>query len=158
MRDVVILKESMRQSTDPEYAAILRRLRNGQTTGNDMEMINGRVVGPHLKTEMERAHKNRQKGSVPLVVRGNELRVALNWECIGAISKRTGIKPVVVVASILSGANELLSKKMALLFETSDNQTNNLAVFLPAMVGMPVRITQNIAVQLGVSMERRVHC
>lgn len=39
---------------------------------------------------------------------------------------------------------------MDILFETSNNQTNNLAVLLPTMVGMPVRITQNIAVDLGV--------
>lgn len=117
-----------------------------------MELLNGRVVGRHLKTEIERAHKDRESGSVPLVVRGTELRVALNWECIGAIAKRTGIRPVVVAASITSGANELLSKRdMTLLFDTSGNQTNNLTVLLPLMVGMPVRITQNIAVELGVA-------
>lgn len=64
-QDVVILKESMRQSKDPVYAGVMQRFRNGQATSLDMELINGRVVGPYLKDEMERSHKNREKVRFP---------------------------------------------------------------------------------------------
>ncbi len=42
-------------------------------------------------------------------------------------------------------------KDLEKLFQAPDNKTGNLATLLPLLPGMPVRYTQNIAVELAIS-------
>ena len=49
--DVIILDEQMRQATDPEFRALLRRAREGTITEADVNALNAHVVQslPHYK-------------------------------------------------------------------------------------------------------------
>lgn len=47
--------------------------------------------------------------------------------------------------------NKLVTSDLHLLFDATDNHTSNLAVLLPVMKGMRVRIKQNIAVELVIA-------
>lgn len=115
-------------------------------------MLNERVLNPSLWDELAACYARNGDVHVPMVVRGNELRVSLNWQCIHSLSRRMGIKPVVNVANIRTSDNDLLSRNdLSILFQASDTQTSNLATLLPMIPGMPVRITQNVAVELSIA-------
>ena len=87
-----------------------------------------------------------------MVVSSNELRFALNWAAVCPVSKQHGFFPIVCVAEVNPSKCGSYSKKdMYKLVNSSENQTGNLPVLLPLIPGMPIRITQNVAVDLGIA-------
>lgn len=85
----------------------------------------------------------------PFVVSGNELRQALNWKCVKSLSQLFGIKPIVCCAEMKPAYSRFFNgKDTDILLQTMDNQTANLPAQLPLLPGMPIRITQNLAVEL----------
>lgn len=141
IRDVVILGESMRHCEDTEFGACLKRVRQGTSTEKDLIYLNRRVMGPHLESEL--ASFNGGTKHVPLVVRSNDLRCALNWQAVKAISARTGLKPIVCVARIVNSDGKLFTRcDVETFLRTTDNQTSNLPIVLPLFPEMPVRVTQ----------------
>lgn len=62
------------------------------------------------------------------------------------------MKPIVCVAEMsASRARRFPSSDMKTLLQTLDNETNNLAALLPLLPGMPIRVTQNVAVELCIA-------
>lgn len=148
IRNVILLKETMRYANDPLYGSIMGRLRTGKCTEEDWTLLNSRV----LREESSKELTDRFIGNVPLVVKGNELRHALNWQSVSSMGKSLGMTPVVCVAKMspIRGA-PFNSAEVRKLLTVGDQKTYNLAVLLPLLPGMPVRITQNIAVSLGIA-------
>ena len=145
---VIILEESMRHKQDVEYSELLGRVRQGGTKEGDLKPLNSRVVGCELQKQLQDCCS----GQVPFVVRTNELRQALNWKAIGKSSELNGVMPIVCVARVTTqGHGRLSNKDLNIWLRTDETETSNLPVLLPLLAGMPVRITQNFAVEIGIS-------
>ncbi len=61
------------------------------------------------------------------------------------------MKPIVCIAEMEPSKGVLSSPDLEHLFHATDNKTSNLASLLPLFPSMPIRFTQNIAVELGIS-------
>lgn len=148
IKNVVVLKETMRYKDDPFYGSIMGRLRMGTSSEQDWQVLNRRVLTGDSLQQL----RSSSQGKVPLVVKGNELRHALNWQSVGSVSRSTGITPVVCVANMqpIRGTPFTATEIKALL-RTGDQKSYNLAALLPILPGMPIRITQNIAVKIGIA-------
>lgn len=150
IQHVVILKENMRHSEDESYAFCLKRLRRGECTKEDIEMFNTRVFCSAKM--MGKLDSSSFSGTVPLVVRGNETRMALNWKCVKELSLACGRKPIVCVAKIFSGNWDVfMETDMKKLLACNDTQTSNLSPLLPLLPGMPVRVTMNVSVDICIA-------
>jgi len=68
-KDVVMLTESMRQSSDLPFQAMLRRARGGRLNQDDLQLLNSKVIS-HLSFK--------SVAFSPVIVRRNALRVQIN--------------------------------------------------------------------------------
>lgn len=72
----MILRENMRYSKDENYTICLKRVRLGEGTKEDIEMLDTSVFCSAKLTG--KLASSSILGTVPLVVRGNDARMALN--------------------------------------------------------------------------------
>ncbi|CAF4795943.1 unnamed protein product [Rotaria socialis] len=132
---VVKLTQQMRME-DIRYLQLLERLRHGQCNYDDYELLMTRVVG--------------QPSVAPILVFRNEVRTQLNCEAAIHNATQSGYAPIVCVAQDTCKGkpieDPILIKK---LLELSDNKTEHLPGLLPFVPGLPVILTQNIAIKLG---------
>ncbi|CAF3420309.1 unnamed protein product [Rotaria socialis] len=86
----------------------------------------------------------------PILVFRNEVRTQLNCEAAIHNATQSGYAPIVCVAQDTCKGkpieDPILIKK---LLELSDNKTEHLPGLLPFVPGLPVILTQNIAIKLG---------
>lgn len=142
---VVILEEIMCQIDYQAFSERLDNIRRGVYRGPDLEMLNKRVMRPDILEELLQCIN----GIATTVVSGNELRQALNWKSIKKMATNLGVLPVVWVAEMKPSHTErFLSRDLDVLMRAVDTETNNLASILPMLPGMPVRMTQNVALEL----------
>lgn len=145
VENVVILEESMRHNEDHEFAQCLQKVRRGVFRPEEVRMLNTRVMRKALMPEYAKC----KQGMTSMVVSGNELRQALNWKSVALMAARLQRKPIVCVAEMnASRARWFPSPDIAMLLQTAENETNNLPALLPMLPGMPIGITQNVAVEL----------
>ncbi|CAF4167889.1 unnamed protein product, partial [Rotaria sordida] len=142
---VVKLTQQMR-TEDPRYLQLLERLRHGQCNYDDYELLLTRVVGQPSIGSLRDSPWNK----APILVFRNEVQTKLNNKA--AIHKATemGQRPMICVAqdTCKGKPNEdpTLIKK---LLQLPDSKTEHLPSLLPFVPGMPVILTQNIAIELG---------
>ncbi|CAF1454461.1 unnamed protein product [Rotaria sp. Silwood1] len=131
---VVKLTQQMR-TEDLRYLQLLERLRQGQCNYDDYELLLTRVVG---------------QPSAPILGFHNEVRTQLNQKAAIHNAKQLGCTLMVCVAQNTCKGKRIedpiLIKK---LLELSDSKTEHLPGFLPFVLGMPVILTQNFAIELG---------
>ena len=139
---IVLLDEQMR-ITDRPYQELLNRLREGRCTDSDFEMLNKRVVGQSVD-EITRIAGN------PIIAPGNKLVMALNNAFATSHSQHKTVH--------LSTAQDRIKKRFNLppnlatmIKDYPSTRTNGLPRELPLYVGMPVILTDNIAVELGLT-------
>ncbi|CAF1532305.1 unnamed protein product, partial [Rotaria sordida] len=142
---VVKLTQQMR-TEDPRYLQLLERLRRGQCNYDDYELLLTRVVGQSSVGSLRDSPWN--KASI-LVFR-NEVRTQLNNKAAIHKAAEMGQAPIVCVAQDTCKGKSIedptLVKK---LLELSDSKTEHLPGLLPLVPGMPVILTQNVAIELG---------
>ncbi|CAF2988119.1 unnamed protein product [Rotaria sp. Silwood2] len=142
---VVKLTQQMR-TEDSRYLQLLERLRHGQCNYDDYELLLTRVVGQPSVDSLCDSPWNK----APILVFRNEVRTQLNNKAAIHNAAQLGRVPMVCVAQDTCNGKPIedpvLIKK---LLELSDSKTEHLPGLLPFVPGMPVILTQNIAIELG---------
>ncbi|CAF1543099.1 unnamed protein product [Rotaria sp. Silwood1] len=142
---VVKLTQQMR-TEDSWYLQLLERLHHGQCNYDDYELLLTRVVGQPSVGSLCDSPWNK----APTLVFRNEVRTQLNNKAAIRNAAQLGDVPMVCVAQdICNGKpieDSILIKK---LLELSDSKTEHLPGLLPFVPGMPVILTQKIAIELG---------
>jgi len=132
----VILTEQMRQADDPEFAAMLQRIRIHQPTDDDIETLNSRVG----------AHISPRDPEIRIVVRRHKLREALNAEKLRQVSEMSGAHIIHCLAEIKNRSKMTLSEVYALKGGRTNFKSDGI---LSVIAGAPLVITENINVPLG---------
>ena len=138
---VVLLDEQMRVQ-DSAYLELLNRLREGKCTQSDVEMLNRRVIGHHV--DITSISQN------PIIVPGNELGMEINklFACRHSQNKQV----FVTKAKDTYDKGKPLTRELAdMIKDLAHTKTNQLPGELPLYVGMPICISNNIAVELGLT-------
>ena len=138
---IILLDEQMRVQDDP-YLELLNRLREGRCTQMDVEMLNKRVIGHHV--DITSISNN------PVIVPGNELGMEINKLFARRHSQN---KPVFMTkAKDTYNKGKSLPKELAdMIKDYPHTRTNQLPGELPLYIGMPIYISNNIAVELGLT-------
>jgi hypothetical protein len=87
---VVILTQQMRQAEDPEYASLLGRLRLHAPTERDIELLQSRIGAPLPQSAL-----------VPIIVRRNSLRQAINDRKLRLMTEITGSPITYCIAKVI---------------------------------------------------------
>ncbi|CAM4819906.1 unnamed protein product [Rotaria magnacalcarata] len=142
---VLKLTQQMR-TEDIRYLQLLERLRHGQCNYDDYELLMTRVVGQPSVGSLRDSPWNK----APILVFRNEVRTQLNCKAAIHNATQSGCTPTVCVAQDTCKGKPIedptLMKK---LLELSDSKTERLPGLLPFVPGMPVILTQNIAIELS---------
>ncbi|KAJ3009702.1 hypothetical protein NUW54_g2705 [Trametes sanguinea] len=145
---VVMLHEIMRQR-GPENTAfvdLLARLRVGQCTAEDYELLRTRVL-----TENEELLNDPQWADVPIIVYDNATKDALNVKATQAFAQRTGREMHWYYAIDRHRGRRLTDPQLQNhLFDMHSGQTCHRLGKIPLVLGMPVIISQNFDVQGGI--------
>ena len=140
---VVILNEQNRV-TDRRYAELLTRVSNGKGTRDDYNLLNTRLI-TNVNMSVEK-FKN-----APVVVPGNELRQLINRAHAKFNSQQEG-KQLYISKAVDSCSKVTLTKsKLEQIHKLPYTQTGSLPSDLELFVGLPVILTSNIAVELGLT-------
>ncbi|CAF4208745.1 unnamed protein product, partial [Rotaria sordida] len=131
---------------DSRYLQLLECLLHGQCNYDDYELLLTRVVGQPSVGSLCDSPWNK----APILVFRNEIQTQLNNKAAIHNAAQLGHVPMVCVAQDTCNGkpikDPILIKK---LLELSDNKTEHLSGLLPFVPGMPVILTQNIAIELG---------
>ncbi|CAF3984286.1 unnamed protein product [Rotaria sordida] len=142
---VVKLTQQMR-TEDTRYLQLLERLRQGQCNSDDYELLLTRVVGQPSVSSLRESPWNK----APILVFRNEVRTQINHKAAIQNAAQLNCAPIVCVAQDTCKGkgieDPILIKK---LLELSDSKTEHLPGLLPLVPGMPVILTQNIAIEMG---------
>ncbi|CAF4989283.1 unnamed protein product, partial [Rotaria sp. Silwood1] len=134
------------RTEDVQYLQLLERLRNGHCNRDDYELLLTRVVGQPSVGSLRASPWNK----APILVFRNEVRTQLNNKAVIYKAIEMGQRLIVCVAQDTIKGKQIedptLIKK---LLELSDSKTEHLPGLLPLVPGMPVILTQNIAIELG---------
>ncbi|CAF1537305.1 unnamed protein product [Adineta ricciae] len=134
------------RTEDIRYLQLLERLRQGQCSYEDYELLLTRVVG-QSSVSLHEPPWNQS----PMLVFRNEIRRQLNHRSAIHNAVQAGCNPMVCAAQDFCKGKPVeepaLLKK---LLELSDSKTEHLpGLLLPLVPGMSVILTQNIAIELG---------
>ncbi|CAF1484221.1 unnamed protein product, partial [Adineta steineri] len=142
---VIKLSQQMR-TEDERYRELLERLRQGDCTLGDYELLLTRVVGQPSVSSLRESPWN----EAPILAYRNEVRTQLNNKAAVHNAAQLGHQLMVCVAQDTCRGkaieDPILMKK---LLELSDSKTEHLPGLLPFVPGMPVILTQNLAIELG---------
>ncbi|CAM2727278.1 unnamed protein product [Rotaria socialis] len=145
---VVELSQQMR-TEDLRYLELLNRLRSGQSTIEDYQLLCTRIIGnPKLQASLRQKPWN----EAPILIFRNTLRTHINNRAVLNKAMEMGLRPMVCVAQdYFQGKiiDDLRLRKTIL--ELYDNKAEHLPGYLPLVPGMPVLLTENMATELGLS-------
>ena len=139
---IVLLDEQMRVQ-DKNYLEMLNRLREGECTDKDVEMINGKVVGNTVQLNTIVAN--------PIIAPGNDVVSAVNDLFVAHNSLEENV--YVSIAQDYIGRNkEKVPEKVSKKYKDWPNtSTDQLPRELKLYIGMPVVVTKNIHTELGIT-------
>ena len=149
---VIELTQNIRNNNDIMYGKILERLRIGQQTKEDFEILNQRLISRNLNDENFR--KNFCSFQSPFACQVNKTRHSLNWKSILQTKKKRENLGVVIVPALFSKSprGKVLSRQdIESLYKLGDEMLERLPPLLPLYSGMPVTITQNINPSMGIA-------
>ena len=145
---VVLLDESMRQR-GPEndaFVSLLGRLRLGECTAADFDLLNSRL----LTTCGDQA-RLRPWRDAPVIVSDNATKDAINEQAARAFAKNTGQQLHWYHASDRYRGKPILDEAvLARLQQLPSGRTAHRLGAIPLVIGMPVIISQNFDVAGGV--------
>ena len=138
---VIILTEQMRV-TDKVYQELLDRTAIGKGTQQDHEFLHNKVIGEEITLH------DTQFIDAPLIVPGNKLVTELNG--INAESDAQSSRKQLIINCTIDKCNKmtLTKSKLKQLHKLPFPKTANLPSQCPLFPGMPVKLTENMAVEL----------
>jgi hypothetical protein len=155
-QNVIILTEQMRQSADPEFANILKQLRDQEQTPEGLQCLNNRVESFHsidvsdatqfiTKTNAVRYTINLNVAFQYATSNERPLHIFLSkmWAC-DRITRRgidNGMQPT----------RPLTERELLDALEIMDNTENHTPAYFQFVPGMPVMVTKNVFQSLGVA-------
>ena len=137
---IILLDEQMRV-TDAAYLELLNRLRKGECNDSDVEILNRRVVGNSVDiTSMS---------DNPVITPGNPLGMAINnlFSTHHAQYRKvlvTRAKDTVKKGKVPSSVADMIKNRPA-------TQTGQIPGEIPFYIGMPVYLSKNMHVELGLT-------
>ena len=137
LNSVVILDEQMRQAKDPVYADLLRRLRFHAPTKQDIELLQTRIGAPLP-----------QSARVPVIVRRNSLRHAINDRMLHLMSHKTGTPITHCIATVVKKCGMSMDQVRRIKVGDDDNTLGD--GILGLLPGAPLMITKNLNQELGI--------
>ena len=141
VNQIIFLDEQMRV-TDQRYQDLLNRLREGKCTNSDVGLIRGRVIG-NFSECLDSFSNNR------IITPGNELVMEINK--LFATNHAQNQTVLVTTAKDRIGRNKVPADLEKMIKKLPPSKTANLPGELPMYVGMPIFLTKNIAVELGLT-------
>ena len=144
---IILLDEQMRVQ-DHEYLEMLNRLREGDCTDKDVQMLNGRVVGQSF--DITSIADN------PIIAPGNDTVMAVNDLFVGRHSVDRNV--YVSTAHDYIGRNkDKVPNKVAKKYKNwACTRTDQLPRELKLFIAMAVVVTKNIHTELGITNGTRV--
>jgi hypothetical protein len=139
---VVILTQQMRQAGDPEYAALLSRLRVREPTDEDIETLNDRI-GAELPN-ME---------SVAVTVRRHALRQVINMRKMRELESKSDTRITYCIGNLAKRHNMSAHEAYQIQFGEHGSPVDAI---LPLLPGVPLMITKNINQTLGMKSSPRL--
>ncbi|CAF1467648.1 unnamed protein product, partial [Didymodactylos carnosus] len=136
------------RTSDSRYLQLLQRLRKGECTADDHELLTTRVVDPNHDVKSLDTDEWKK---APILVFRNELRTELNVLATVFEAFEKNVKPLVCIAQDELKINIDNPDFHKHLLELPDNKTKYLPGYLPLVPGMYVLLTQNIATELKLS-------
>ncbi len=104
----------MRNSTHIAFFHCMANIRRGIYLPHEIELLNKRVIDQALTDELQKCWG--KNGKVPLVLSGNQLRMALNWQFISTMVQHLGLKPIIFVADINFQSSSTSQREICSLF------------------------------------------
>jgi len=164
---VVILEENMRAMADPEWKAVLCRMRVGALSRSDCALLSGlvgssdrlRAISEQLVAEQ--ATHSIQPGAVaplpplcPVIVATNKERYDIIWSVVAAAAKRNADpsrRPVLIPGYLPAVKNRvpLPASTVEELFALDD--VHKMMPILPLLHNMPYMVSHNVSVALNVA-------
>jgi hypothetical protein len=138
---VILLDQQMRVQ-DKAYLEMLNRLREGKCTAKDIEMVNSRVVGQNVDIA--------SISDTPIIAPGNELVTAINNLFVSPHSQHTNVY-ISTAMDYIAGKKKVPKNVARLIKNLPATRTGGLPRELQIYVGMPVVVTTNIEVELGIT-------
>lgn len=139
---VVILKQQMRQAEDKRYADLLSRIRHRSPTDEDLDLLYSRIgvpLPPSVTCPMT-------------IVRRNNLRHAINIQCLKQMSVLNCQEVVYCIAKILKKSSDMSMEAIYSIRGCSSSSSSKAKAedaVLALIPGAPLLITQNSDSSLG---------
>ena len=130
--------------TDIAYSEILTRISEGKGTQADYEVLNSRIITNIDVTTGKFTN-------APVVVPGNRLREQINHAHAKHHSKKMGKRLFISKAVDTCSKIEMTKSKLQQTQQLPYTKTGNLPGKLRLFIGLPVMLTHNIAVELGLT-------
>ncbi len=143
LTDVIILTEQNRIS-DKAYSKLLTRISEGRGTREDYNTLNSRLI-----TNLDVT--TGKFTNAPVVVPGNDLRQKINRAHAKHQSRNEGKRLFISTAVDTCSKVDMTESKLMTTHQLSYTKAGNLPSELELFKGLPVMLTQNIAVELGLT-------
>src|SRR5216117_887844 len=132
LNTVVILRQQMRQAEDPEYAAMLQRIRYRVPSDDDIMKLNARVAAPLSDF-----------WNTPVIVRRHSLRQAINRNRVQQASAFSGVPITYCAANIRDRKDITLHAAYNICAGEGKAKGDGVLCLLP---GTPLMVMDNIKV------------
>jgi len=132
---VVILREQACQADDPEFAALLRRLRIHMPTDEDIDMLISRIGAPIPDDPM-----------IPIIVRRHHVRHAINMQRLKHFSEKAKVPIIHCKAEIIAK----MGMSMRQVYRVKQDTKTLGDAILSLIPGAPLIISQNINQALAI--------
>ena len=153
---VVVLRKQNRV-TDPEWKSLLRRLRMGEVTADDVTTVKGLVLTPQMMKTNEMLNPEWQ--DTCLVTPRHSVRRHWNEAALKQWCSRSGHRIFVCTAEDTLSAKRRASTAQILpnQGENSDRTMKTLPTTLQIAIGMKVMVTENLETNLDIANGARGH-
>ena len=138
---IILLDQQMRVQ-DKRYLDILNRMREGKCTNQDILVINSRVVGHNVSVT--------SNVDTPIIAPGNELVTAVNNLFVSPHSQHTNVYTSTSL-DYIAGKKKVPKSVAKLIKNWPATRSGGLPRKLQIYVGMPVVVSSNIKVELGIT-------
>jgi hypothetical protein len=132
LNTIVILRQQMRQADDPEYAALLQRIRHRMPSEDDILRLNERVCAPLSDF-----------WNTPVIVRRHSLRQVINRKRVQQASASSGVPITYCVANIGERKGMSVHAAYNICVGEGNAKGDGILCLLP---GTPLMVMDNIKV------------
>jgi hypothetical protein len=147
-RDVFFLTQQMRQREDPAFLALLRRLRAGECTHGDHDVLLTRSVGSQPRPAVENHLATAELLPVCITPRNN-IRVPINFHAARAAALESGTRLLLCIAEDKCPRKPLTREQRLQMLDLDDNETNGQPGYLPLVEGMRYLLRGNTGTDVG---------